>query len=383
MRRLFLILCAAALWAPAAWADTAHDSRAERLATGAKVLAARDNYVRHCAACHGADGTGESATIDFTSPEAVASLTREDMIEGARVAHPADTVKTWTQELGEAGLLHVVDYIREALMLPAPVADASVGRKIYARTCSVCHGERGNAASWAQNSLSPPPFDFTSAKARELTRQRMIHSVTFGTDDSAMMPFATQFTRDEIAAVVDYIRATFVRAEPEAAVRPIPQVAGAPSGATGAHDHGGHVKDLDAPFPIGMVGDVAAGKVFYESNCVQCHGLKGDGNGPRAYFMRRRPKDFTSARAREEYDRPHLFEGVAKGVRGTEMPAWSKVLTLQQIADVAEYVFQAFTNAEAAAPGMMRREDTTDHAPADHGSRGPADHGGHAPAKKN
>jgi len=43
-----------------------------------------------------------------------------------------------------------------------------------------------------------------------------------------------------------------------------------------------------------------------------------------------------------------LFAAVANGRNGSEMPAWNKVLDDQQIADVAEYVFQAFIQAKAA-----------------------------------
>ncbi len=352
----------------------AHD-HGNRLATGAQMLAARDAYVHNCAVCHGSEGTGKTASVDFTSPEAVARMTRDGMIIAARDDHGAEVVAQWDHDLGKNGLPQVIDYIREALMLPAPVADAGVGRRIYARTCSVCHGERGNAASWAQNSLNPPPFDFTSEKAHGISRQRMIHAVTYGVDGTAMMPFATKYDREELAAVIDYIRMTFGRA-PQDSEHEKPEhveVATKQSTAAGGHDHGGHIKDPDAPFPIGLIGGATAGRIFYDANCSQCHGMTGDGNGPRAYFMRRKPKDFTAPRARAELDRPHIFEGIAKGVRGTDMPAWSKVLTLQQIADVAEYVYQAFTNAEAPAmPG-------SDHGP----GAAPASHSDHAPVKKN
>ncbi len=358
-------------------ADVGAHDHDDRLATGAQMLATRDAYVHNCAACHGSEGTGESASVDFTSPEAVARLTRDAMISAVREDHEPEVVAQLDRVLDKNMLPRVIDYIREALMLPAPVADAGVGRRIYARTCSVCHGERGNAASWAQNSLNPPPFDFTSKKAQEISRQRMIHAVTYGVTGTAMMPFATKYDREELAAVIDYIRMTFGRSpqdgEPESPEHG--KVAAKQSTTTGGHDHGGHVKDPEAPFPIGLIGDTTAGRIFYEANCSQCHGMKGDGSGPRAYFMRRKPKDFTAPRARAEYDRPNLFEGIAKGVRGTDMPAWSKVLTLQQIADVAEYVYQAFTNAKlSAVPGPDH-----DHAP----QAAPASHTDHMPVKKN
>jgi mono/diheme cytochrome c family protein len=41
-------------------------------------------------------------------------------------------------------------------------------------------------------------------------------------------------------------------------------------------------------------------------------------------------------------NRPALFTFISQGKLATEMPAWSKVLTDQEIADVAEYTFRAY-----------------------------------------
>lgn len=342
--------------APAPAHEDVH--RNEQLLPGAQALAQRDAYLAHCATCHGEHGAGGSAGNDFGSPEAVARLTRDAMIETARHGHPNAEGSRRTPELDARQIAGIVDYIRDALMLPAPLADASVGRRIYARTCSVCHGERGDAASWAKNSLNPAPFNFTSDKAkRELTRQRMVRSVTYGTRNTAMMPFATQLSREEIAAVVAYIRANFIKPDDVAAADRHNAMAGQGpdhqgSGHGPGHDHAAAMAnlDLDAGFQAGLIGDYAAGETFYKNNCAECHGLDGDGKGRRAYFMRRKPQDFASAEARAELNRPHLFEAVAEGILQTEMSAWSKVLDAQQIANVAEYVFRAFIRPGAAEP---------------------------------
>jgi mono/diheme cytochrome c family protein len=332
--------------------------RAEQLLPGAQALAARDAYLANCAGCHGEDGSGDSAGNDFGSPEAVASLTRQAMIETALHGHPDTTGADQIPELGTQQISEIVDYIRDALMLPAPLADASVGRSIYARTCSVCHGERGDSASWVKNSLNPAPFDFTSDRAkRELNRQRMIRSVRYGVRETAMMPFATQLSREEIAAVVDYIRANFVKPDEVAAADEQTAMAGHGAanhsqGGGHGHDHAAASADFDpdAAFPDDLIGNYAAGEIFYENNCAECHGLDGDGDGRRAYFMRRKPQDFTSPKARAELNRPHLFAAVSNGTTQTDMSAWSKVLDAQQIADVAEYVFRAFIHPTAAEP---------------------------------
>ena len=81
---------------------------------------------------------------------------------------------------------------------------------------------------------------------------------------------------------------------------------------------------------------------LYMSNCTACHGTEGNGDGPRAYFIFPRPRNFLLAENRTRLNRPVLFNAISRGVPGREMPAWSKVMTDQQIADITEYVFQAF-----------------------------------------
>ena len=100
--------------------------------------------------------------------------------------------------------------------------------------------------------------------------------------------------------------------------------------------------DMKVPMPKGLKGDAGKGRQFYMSNCFACHGVKGDGNGPRAHFNTPRPRDFTSEASRRMLNRERLFNSITKGKVGTVMPAWGKVLTDQQIANIAEFVFSNF-----------------------------------------
>lgn len=43
---------------------------------------------------------------------------------------------------------------------------------------------------------------------------------------------------------------------------------------------------------------LAAGKLLYETNCLQCHGERGDGIGPAAVFLYPKPRDFRSGKFR-------------------------------------------------------------------------------------
>ena len=100
--------------------------------------------------------------------------------------------------------------------------------------------------------------------------------------------------------------------------------------------------------PGDLLGDARAGRRLYEDNCADCHGPDGGGDGPRAYFIFPRPRDFLQRTTRLMFDRPTLFRAIRDGVIGREMPAWGKVLSEQQIADVGEYVYRAFIRGSAA-----------------------------------
>jgi len=82
-----------------------------------------------------------------------------------------------------------------------------VGKKIYKERCKVCHGEKGNVNPFAASVLNPPPRNFTLEKSKQdLSKTRMIHSVTEGRTGTAMMPWKNILTPVEIQSVVGYIR---------------------------------------------------------------------------------------------------------------------------------------------------------------------------------
>ena len=95
-------------------------------------------------------------------------------------------------------------------LLPKTFADSSdleTGRDIFYKHCKACHGDKGNGKTFAANVLNPPPKNFTTEKSKkELTEERMIHSVTRGRKGTAMMPWESNLTEKEIRSVVHYIR---------------------------------------------------------------------------------------------------------------------------------------------------------------------------------
>ncbi len=232
-----------------------------------------------------------------------------------------------------------------------PGAEAAV---LYHNYCSVCHGDKGNGQSRATGALSTPPRDFTSAASRaELTRDRIAAAITVGKPGTAMVGWRTQLSDTDIARLADHVYTRFVQGQAAGtAAAPI----------SGTRAHGGREADaastsarvdMSAGLPNGLQGDARRGGAFYNANCATCHGTRGDGAGPRAYFINPKPRNFIAEDSRGRYNRVAIYAAVSEGRLGTEMPAWNKVATPQQMADVSEYLFQAFIRP--AAPATAQR----------------------------
>jgi mono/diheme cytochrome c family protein len=228
--------------------------------------------------------------------------------------------------------------------------DAAV---LYHNYCSVCHGDNGDGKSRASASLSTLPRDFTSDAARKaLNPDRIADAIANGRPGTAMVGWKTQLSGADIRKLADHVYTRFVQGQGGAQGAPI----------SGARAHGGREADavstsvpldMTAGLPNGLKGDVKRGGAFYNANCATCHGSSGDGAGPRAYFINPKPRNFVEQASRTRLNRSALYAAISEGRLGSEMPAWKQVAGPQQIADVAEYVFQAFirpAGAGAATP---------------------------------
>lgn len=227
---------------------------------------------------------------------------------------------------------------------------------LYHNYCSVCHGDKGDGKSRATGSLSTKPRDFTSPESRRVLTIESIAAVTaHGRPGTAMVGWRTQLSDKDIANLAQHVYQRFVMGQPpgEAATT-----------ISGTRAHGGREADaastparvdMTAGLPNGLKGDFKRGGAFYLANCATCHGARGDGAGPRAYFINPKPLNFITDASRARLTRVALYAAVSHGKLGTEMPAWNKVATPQQIADVSEYVFQSFTLGKLAAQSPAPR----------------------------
>lgn len=312
-------------------------------------------YHNYCSVCHGDRGNGDSRARgslvppprDFTS---ATNLGRETMITITTHGKPGTAMVGWKTQLTPQEVEAVVDYIRESFMIVALEPRLQRGKTLYAHNCIVCHGERGQGSALPIGGATPPK-NLASPQARaELSRERMIASVTNGRPGTAMAGFSGRLPPQDIEAIVDYVRAALMIPEAETI--------------SGTHAYGGRGRDKQAAaqlpqkpvkadmslaMPYSLTGNAEKGKQFYNANCATCHGVKGDGKGPRAYFINPKPRIFTSKESRATLNRPTIFATVSMGKLGTEMPAWSKVISPQEIADVSEYVFVSFIRSGSKA----------------------------------
>lgn len=182
----------------------------------------------YCSVCHGDKGDGQSRAKNsflvpprnYTTPEAAIELTRDRMINSVTHGRPGTAMIAWEKELSKQEIEAVVDYIRATFMKlsnkasvertrPSEKLLASRGGILYMEACVTCHGDTG--VRQISGRMQPPPRDFTSpAVIAELTRKRMIASITNGRPGTAMRPYGTQYSQSDIEAMTDFIREAFM-----------------------------------------------------------------------------------------------------------------------------------------------------------------------------
>ena len=114
---------------PSLQADPALMATAERI------------FARHCAACHGADATGQANLFpSLRDDEWQWGGTVKDIETSIRNGRTAVMVG-WAAALGEDGVRQVTDYVLE---LPRGASAEHPGKAHYDRLCVACHGVDGS-----------------------------------------------------------------------------------------------------------------------------------------------------------------------------------------------------------------------------------------------
>jgi cytochrome c oxidase cbb3-type subunit 3 len=196
-----------------------------------------------------------------------------------------------------------------ASALAQPGNDAN-GKRLYLTYCFTCHGKTGKGDGYAASFQPVKPRDLTdNAYMSSLSNQQLFNAISGGgaaPHGSMVMPaWWESLTKQQIWDLVAYVRTLY---------RPSP------------------------------AGDPARGAALFSKYCWTCHGKTGAGNGPIAVAFQPRPRDLTDhayVSSRTDYD---LYNAISQGgpavERSAAMPAWSSVLSSQQMWDLVAYIRQ-------------------------------------------
>lgn len=154
------------------------------------------------------------------------------------------------------------------------------GRTLFAQNCAGCHGANGDGNGLAAAGLLPKP---TNLRQHHFSTQGMAHILWNGVAGSSM-PAWRDFSVPDLASLTIYVQSLYT-----AAIEP-PQ---------------------SAP-------TLARGAAIYARDCLVCHGVQGDGNGPASISYLPRPANFTAVQP----DTARVIKVLNEGIPGTSMPAW-------------------------------------------------------------
>lgn len=109
-------------------------------------------------------------------------------------------------------------------------------------------------------------------------------------------------------------------------------------------------------YPANAPGSALAGRRLYARYCTSCHGVKGDGNGPAAALLDKRPPAFTDdtlVAARNFAALEHFIKDGPGHPHVSSMPAWGTFFDDTMLQDVASYLptFQQGPGVASPSPG--------------------------------
>lgn len=179
--------------------------------------------------------------------------------------------------------------------LPA-AADLERGKTLFAANCAACHGPSGRGDGPAAAALVPRPSNLAEHR---YSSDRLSEVLWNGSVGTAMSGWRDHQVSD-LAAIA-------------AAVQSLSDV-----------------ERTDAPPEAGL----ALGARVYEANCVQCHGVSGDGRGTAVAELVVAPTDFR----RQQASLSTTLRAMREGMIGTRMAVWTDRLDANEILAVAHYV---------------------------------------------
>jgi mono/diheme cytochrome c family protein len=245
------------------------------------------------------------------------------------------------------------------LDVPARPSDDSAlvdaGREIYMTHCWTCHGEEGDGAGPVAEYLWPRPRDFRIASFKfrttpsgELpTDEDLFRTITLGAPGTAMPAWGDVLSEAERWQVIAYVKSFGEGIFEDEAFDPYAVVVDVPSPPDGS------------PAELAEAGR----EVFQRSDCWECHGQLGRGDGPKADRL---TDDWNLPIRATDLEMAWKFRGggnprdaylrLTTGLDGTPMPSYAQTLSDEERWQVAYYVASLATpvRADGAGPVVIR-----------------------------
>jgi len=228
----------------------------------------------------------------------------------------------------------------------APKVDDALrahGATLFARYCATCHGPRGAGDGPTAMLLAHPPANFTTGTYELRTTEHealpadidLFRTITRGVHGTAMPPWIALPERDRWALAAHLKTLSTQFAEDEA---PSP---------------------VDVAPPPTTPERLAHGRELYQSaGCASCHGATGHGDGPGASALHyasgapAHPRDFASNHFHRSDRVGDIYLTLVTGLDGTPMASFAKVLSTDEMWDVAMFVHGMTPAAKDLASGL-------------------------------
>ena len=245
-----------------------------------------------------------------------------------------------------AGVAYAEDEERQAD--PIQQDKLEVGKKVYFKRCVWCHGVEGVGDGPSHDRLFTKPRNFTQGTFKirwtdsgELPRdQDLINTVTHGLPGSAMPSWAGILSKDEIEAVVQFVKSLVqdreFSDEDETMLDTVTELGPNPWGATGPYYHGIPQEAIDE-----------GKKIMVANKCFECHGGEGRGDGnptmeddwgfPILAANWQHCWNFRGSR-RNHYDPFNVARAVSTGLNGTPMPNFKDRINIEDRWKLAAFV---------------------------------------------
>jgi len=200
----------------------------------------------------------------------------------------------------------MADLSRDAPVLPdSAEIELDQAYYLWQNNCAGCHGAQGAGDGPASAWLEPRPADLTQ---RVYTQGRIAEVLWQGIPGTAMPAWRDQSLED-ISALVELVKSFSSLADIN--------------------------ESADA--------ELSLGEAVYASNCIQCHGLSGQGDGFAANELQIRPVNFTV----QSLSLEESVSILQNGVEGTPMAPWTDRLSTEEIVAVSRYIRSLFIGDDA------------------------------------